>query len=236
MIPRARLLRYLSVLILLFALPSVSNETMVDSYQCSMPAKKVPAAVIKSSDSVFTVNVFTLTGAGRGSATYIGNGIFVSAWHVTEGSDENDTITLTKPDGTCYNCTVLAFDDVWDIVLLTTEADVKEAAVKVAQEDQGPGDYFWGAGYGASMHDNVVGVELRIFGGFYKGHCRPATQLLKGWAMFANGAIPGDSGGAVFNDKGELIGDLWGRLGNDTSFFVTNGVFRKFLIANCIEL
>ncbi len=235
MIPRKRLLRYLSVLIALTVLQLPAPETLVSGYQCSMPGMVAPPAVMKSSDSVFTVNVFTLTGGGRGSATYIGDGLFASAWHVVDGATEDDTITLTKPDGTCYNCTIVAFDDVWDIVLLKTEATVKEVAVKIAQEDQGSGDYFWGAGYGESMHDDEVGVELRVFGGWYKGHCRPNSQLHKGWFMFSGEAIPGDSGGAVFNNDGELVGDLWGKM-SDTTFVVTNRLFRKFLIANGVEI
>lgn len=235
MIPRKRLLRYLSVLIALFVLTPASESMIITEYQRCATMQKTPAAVLESSDSVFTVNVFSIAGSGRGSATYIGNGLFVSAWHVVDGSNENDTITLTKPDGTCYNVSVVAVDDIWDIALLKTDAEVKEAAVKIAQEDQNPGDYFWGAGYGASMHDDIVGVELRIFGGWYKGHCRPDTQLRKGWFIFSGEAIPGDSGGAVFNSKGELVGDLWGKM-SDCTFVVTNSIFRMFLIANDVEI
>ena len=237
MIPFSRKLRYAALFIALFAFaPKVTPEvTYVDDMYC-MAVNETPAGVIKSSNSVFVVNVFTETGAGRGSATYIGDGFFVSAWHVVDGALPEDTITLTKPDGTCYNVIVVAVDDVWDIALLKTEAKVKEKPVKVALEEQKPGDWFWGAGYGASMHDDKPGTELRIFKGFYKGHCRAPGQLHKGWFMFSNGAIPGDSGGAVFNSKGQLVGDLWGRLGNDCTFVVTNGIFRKFLIANGVKL
>lgn len=158
--------------------------------------------VLQASNSVVGIDSPT----GRGSATYIGNGYFVSAHHVVAGSEHRQVLIRDWHLGLEYNGVVAIWDEDSDVVIIHTQDLVLTPPARLAWSDPAVGDMVHGVGFGVSYQDNKEGCERRLWSGIVTKY----TENIGGFAPNAiqstNPAIPGDSGGALFNDKGELIG------------------------------
>ncbi len=143
----------------------------------------------------------------RGSSAYIGGGYFITNDHVVRGFV---SVSIEVP-GTKIKSDV-------EVVYMNKNADV--AILKAPEHIKGLKPVVWAhsdvvegktyaAGYGSSMHDDLPGEFLRVYGGGL-----PNFDLKnKKWYSFDGDegcSISGDSGGPAFNDKGEYLGPIWG--------------------------
>ena len=162
-------------------------------------------------------------GNALGTATYIGNGLFVGCYHVVEGEE---TVEIGR-----WVCDVIAVDKVNDISICRSRTPVVLPAVKLAPLDSMAGDIIYGIGYGVSYNDEdgLKTINARIYGGvtthrFTEGS--PQFSLASSW----RGARAGDSGGAVVNHKGELVGVIWARdASGRKTYFVNLQDIKKLL-------
>lgn len=192
------------LLLLCFALP-VSQQARDFLYIVKAATVEYVAPtedVLLASNSV--VGIETLSGLG--SATYIGGGLFLSAHHVVEGNEDQPLLIQDWHLGLAYNGFVVAYDLDSDLVIIGTNDPVLTPPAKLAWSDPAAGDRVHGVGFGVSYSDEKPGCERRIWSGLVSSY----TENIGGHAPNAikstNPSIPGDSGGALFNDKGELIG------------------------------
>jgi len=191
------------LLLLCFALP-VSERARDVFYLAKASVEYVAPTedVLLASNSVVGIESIT----GMGSATYIGRGLFVSAHHVVEGNEDNPVVIKDWHLGVRYVGRVVAYDVDSDLVIIATDDAVITPPARLAWGDPAVGDRVHGVGFGVSYSDEKAGCERRIWSGLVSSY----TENIGGHAPNAikstNPSIPGDSGGALFNDKGELIG------------------------------
>ncbi|MFZ1935679.1 MAG: trypsin-like peptidase domain-containing protein [Thermoguttaceae bacterium] len=111
-----------------------------------------------------------------------------------------------------YKARVLKVDAVWDCAVL--ELDGRPQGVKAVEVELGDdavqheGNRLESCGYGP---DGKLAVNTGVFLGY-----RRSTQAPNGpddWFEISGHARPGDSGGGVFNERGRLVGVLWGTNG-----------------------
>ncbi len=123
-------------------------------------------------------------------------------------------------DGRVLSGRVVAVDRAWDLSLIWVEA-LRGEAVPLADEPPAPGQSLHSCGYGSDgryvcNRGNMLGYVAR------RGLPGHQTLLLSGTAR------EGDSGGPVFNERGELVGVLWGTDGR-TVLATYCGKIRQFL-------
>ena len=160
---------------------------------------------IQAAESVVGVECPT----GLGSATYIGDGLFVTAHHVVEGCENLPIIVRDHHLGKIYSRVyVVAYDADSDVAILHTKEDVITPAAKLAWGDPKEGDLVHGVGFGVSYSDNREGCERRLWSGIVTDYTLNIGGNQPNAIQSTNPAIPGDSGGALFNSEGELIGPI----------------------------
>ncbi len=153
------------------------------------------------------------TEGGKGSATYVGNGLFVTAYHVVDGADHIFvTDSLTK---TTYPCSVVAVSQEDDIAILRTPFPVLTPKAKIAPSGVRSGDRVTGWGYGQSYANDKPPYKRRGFKGSVGSRGKIHSSATDNCYSFDSPAIPGDSGGGVFNSRGELVGPLFGTDGSN---------------------
>jgi len=166
-------------------------------------------------------------GSHLGSCTYIGDDLFVGCDHVAE---TDDTVYCGG-----RACTVVARNSTFDIVVMRAKKPVRGlVAAPVASKDVKVGDVVFGVGYGVSYNDEdgLETVQRRVFAGVVRGHTQPNSVTASEWYWLSSvkGARSGDSGGAIFNINGELVGDLWGRSQDGRiTYAVDNTILRDLL-------
>ena len=168
-------------------------------------APVVPSAsAVESAQSVVGIECTN----GMGSATYIGDGLFISAHHVVEGCEDQPISIVDWHNETIYGGTVVAYDVASDLVIIKANKpeDVALKAVKVSWDDPIEGDIVTGVGFGVSYSDNKVGCERRLWAGTVSDYTNNIDGDQPNCVQSTNPAIPGDSGGALFNAAGELVG------------------------------
>lgn len=187
-------MRFLTVFILLVGL---TPEIMAS-----------PDAVNKAAENS-TVLVMSRNSDGTGaygSAAYVGHGLFITNHHVVDGFSQ---FTVTKPSTIItHKVSVIYSNKAADVAILFT-LDENILLDPVVFADANPRGRCWAAGYGMSLHDDVPGMYLRVYGG---GVARYDVGN-KHWYRFAGkegASIQGDSGGPAFNKNGEYVGAVWG--------------------------
>jgi len=161
-------------------------------------------SVASASPSVVCVD----TPTGKGSATYIGNGLYVTAHHVIEGDDY--CFVRDPLLGTTQACQVVAISREDDLAILRTNGVVLTPPAKVAKEGISVGDRVFAFGYGTSYAANDKPPTRRGWRGRVDGFGAIQGSKIPNVYIFNQPAIPGDSGGGVFSEDGELIGPLFG--------------------------
>jgi len=100
----------------------------------------------------------------------------------------------------------------YDFAVFTTDGDIPGEPMAIGDFKQiRPGDFVWYYGYDSQFSAKIKG------NGAYMNHTMvEATGVLRGdnsalfdFLEFGGHAIPGYSGGPVFNDKGELVAIMW---------------------------
>ncbi len=149
-------------------------------------------------------------GSSYGSGTLVAAngsyGLVVTNWHVVRDAD--GPITTVFPDGFRSAATVLTTDRDWDLAAL---AIWRPATRPVALATEAPqrGDVLTIAGYGRGWYRAAAGRCVQ--------YVSPGRNLPFEMVELGVGARDGDSGGPIFNDRGELAGVLFGAASGRTT-------------------
>lgn len=134
-----------------------------------------------------------------GSGVVIRDDVVITNWHVTRG---HDRVVVVAPSGR-YSGRVVATSDMWD--LSAVRVAIKDAkAVRLAASMPGPRDRLTLGGHGAP------GQGYRELAGPFAGYAAPKGSSSMELIEMRGLARHGDSGGAIFNAKGELAGLIIG--------------------------
>jgi len=146
-----------------------------------------------------------------GSGTYISSyglyGIIITNWHVVR--DSEGLIQVHFPDGVGYYAAVITTDSTWDLAVLMIEKPENTPMVPIAKTPPKPNDPLWIAGYGSG--------DYRLVGGRCTQYVTPEIGLKNEFVELSVDARQGDSGGPIFNQKGELAGVLFGSDNRNTA-------------------
>ena len=132
----------------------------------------------------------------------------LTAWHVVR--DGRNAITLRWPDGTSGPARVTAWDSAWDLAVLSAAAPAA-APMPIAARPPAPGDRLTLAGYGP------VPFTYREASGEVTQFLGPTGRHPMHMLEVRAAARQGDSGGPIFNARGELVAVLWGSTGGLTA-------------------
>ena len=159
---------------------------------------------IQAAESVVGIECST----GWGSATHIGDGLFVTAHHVVEGAEDQPIAIVDHHLQAIYAGFVAIINKDYDLAIVKAHEPEKVVTpvAPVAWNDAKEGDTVHGVGFGVSYSDNKPGAERRIWSGTVTDFSINIGGNQPNCLQSTNPAIPGDSGGALFNDKGELLG------------------------------
>jgi S1-C subfamily serine protease len=158
----------------------------------------IPAIVQRVSPSVVTI----LTADGLGSGiVWSADGTIVTDAHVVAG---NDRVMVAFADGRRVSGTVMAGDDATDLAVVKADrSGLPAAKFSRAQPPVGGLAIAIGSplGFANTVSAGVVsGLQRSIPGSAQQGP--PLANLVQTDAAIS----PGDSGGGLLNDKGEVIG------------------------------
>jgi S1-C subfamily serine protease len=149
-------------------------------------------------------------GAAFGSGTLVAVnrncGLVVTNWHVVR--DAAGQIFVTFPDGFRSGATVLRADRDWDLAALVIWRP-NAAPVTLSAEAPRPGDPLTIAGYGSGNYRTASGRCTQ--------YVAPGTNRPFEMVELSAGARNGDSGGPIFNSRGELAGVLFGSASGRTT-------------------
>jgi|LakMenEpi03Aug12_release.lakeMendotaPanAssembly.Ray.scaffolds.fasta_scaffold167864_3 S1-C subfamily serine protease len=132
----------------------------------------------------------------------------LTAWHVVR--DGRNAITIRWPDGTSGPARVTAWDAAWDLAVLSAAAPAA-APVPIAARPPAVGDRLTLAGYGP------VPFTYREASGEVTQFLGPSGRHPMHMLEVRAAARQGDSGGPIFNARGEVVAVLWGSTGGLTA-------------------
>jgi len=126
-------------------------------------------------------------------------GLVVTNWHVV--ADAKGQITVAFPDGFRSGATLIRSDRDWDLAALAVWRPSVDP-IPLATRPPQPGEPLTIAGYGSGRYRAVTGRCTQ--------YVAPGKQHPYEMVELSAGARQGDSGGPIFNRRGELAGVLFG--------------------------
>lgn len=142
-------------------------------------------------------------GMAFGTGTLVGadesHGLVVTNWHVVR--DAAGVIMVVFPDGFRSGARVLKTDRDWDLAALAIWRPSVEP-VPISPYPIPPGEPLTIAGYGPGWYRASTGRCMQYFA--------PATNFPAEIVELSTPARQGDSGGPIFNSRGEVAGVLFG--------------------------
>ena len=162
-------------------------------------AKEVSASVV----SITTFTDLTKEGfnsGGVGSGIILSeDGYIVTNYHVVDAAQE-DRIIVTLVDGNAYHAELIGFDDITDIAVLKIEKDGLTPATFGDSSQALLGEEVFAIG-------NSAGLDGTISKGIISGLNRKVINLDCVRCIQIDAALnPGNSGGALVNSWGQVIG------------------------------
>ena len=138
---------------------------------------------------------------GSGTLVYVGEqaGLVITNWHVI--NEATGPISVHFPDGFYSIGTVQKLDRDWDLAVLAIRKP-NVPSVPLAGAAPRPGEMLTIAGYGSGNY--------RAASGRCTQYVAPGTTFPFEMVEVAVAARQGDSGGPIFNSRGELAGVLFG--------------------------
>ena len=109
---------------------------------------------------------------------------------------------VTFPSGERHAGRAVSVDDHWDQSLIELQSVPQARGVRVAAVNPQPGQRVAALGY-------AFGGELKKTIGKVVQYVAPSAADPTDWFAFTGAAAQGCSGGPIFNERGELIGNLW---------------------------
>jgi Trypsin-like peptidase domain len=186
-------------------IPAVSWGQIVEPLQVQQPGTQSPHPAV--------VRIYVAEGKSQsiGSGTLIDvrdkYGLVISNWHVIR--DAKGEISVVFPDGFRSAARVVSFDQDWDLAALSIWRPQAQP-VSVAIQPPQPGEPLTIAGYGSE------GV-YRVATGKCTQYLAPSTKHPYELVELSAAARQGDSGGPIFNQRGELAGVLFGSVEGTTA-------------------
>ena len=138
-------------------------------------------------------------GSGTLVAVYADHGLVLTNWHVI--SDAAGQVQVVFPDGFRTPASVLKADREWDLAALAIWRP-NASPVPIASQPPRPGDPLTIAGYGSGRY--------RAANGWCTQYVSPGRGQPFEMVELSVAARQGDSGGPIFNARGELAGVLFG--------------------------
>jgi hypothetical protein len=143
-------------------------------------------------------------GMAFGSGTLVGadetHGLVVTNWHVVR--EAAGAIMVVFPDGFRSGARVLKTDRDWDLAALAIWRPSGIEPVPISPYPIPPGEPLTIAGYGPGWYRASTGRCMQYFA--------PATNFPAEIVELSTPARQGDSGGPIFNNRGEVAGVLFG--------------------------
>jgi hypothetical protein len=138
---------------------------------------------------------------GSGTLVHVAGdyGIVMTNWHVV--NEATGPISVHFPDGFYSLATVQNVDKDWDLAALAIRRP-NAAPVPLASEPPRPGEMLTIAGYGSGTYRSASGACTQ--------YVAPGLEFPYEMVEVAVSARQGDSGGPIFNARGELAGVLFG--------------------------
>ena len=159
------------------------------------------------------------TSYGSGSLVAVDgpHGLIITNWHVVR--DATGQIVVVFPDGFRSGATVLRTDSDWDLAALAIWRPGVEP-IPLATDTPRPGEPLTIAGYGSGRFRTITGRCTQ--------YVAPGSNQPFEMVELSAGAREGDSGGPIFNSRGELAGVLFGAASGHTTGSYCGRV-RRFL-------
>ena len=213
------------------------NLLAVPIWLCAAIATSWPASVALAAQiphpAVVRVIAAEQNGASLGTGALVAvdelHGLVVTNWHVVR--DATGTITVVFPDGFRSGALLLKTDRDWDLAALAIQRPQAQP-LPLATDPPRPGEVLSIAGYGPE------GV-YRVVGGRCVKYHTPGGNLPYEIVEVDVEARRGDSGGPIYNNRGEIAGILFGAAGNMWSGGYTMGSYcgrvRMFLAAAYVD-
>lgn len=192
--------------------PRVAPNVPIDrKIVLQRPAVASAAPALPAHPAVVRIYVVEKGSQSLGSGTLVDvrdpYALVVTNWHVIrEAAGE---ISVVFPDGFRSAARVVQHDADWDLAALSIWKP-NAAPVRISAEPPKPGDALTIAGYGSDG-------TFRAVSGACTQYLSPSQQHPHEIVELAATARQGDSGGPIFNSRGELAGVLFGSVDNTTS-------------------
>ena len=190
--------------VLLLATPDAMGRPAPDGRDSPWPSGGQPHP------AVVRIVVPEGSASSLGSGTLVGVserlGLVVTNWHVVR--DATGEIVVVFPDGFRSRATVVRTDRDWDLAALAIWRPRAEP-VPLATEAPQPGQPLTIAGYGSGRYRATTGRCTQYVA---PGRDQPFEMV-----ELSAGARQGDSGGPIFNNRGQLAGVLFGAAWGQTT-------------------
>jgi hypothetical protein len=198
---------------------SAANFKQVWAQEFSQMPAAQPQAAPHPAVARIVVPEGEATSFGSGTLVDVrdGFGIVITNWHVVR--DAKAPIEVIFPGGFTSKARALKMDADWDLAALVVWRPPVEP-VKIAAAAPQPGDQLTICGYGPGIYRAATGRCTQYYA--------PREDFPQQMVELSAEARQGDSGGPIFNSRGELAGVLFGA-GNGTTLGSFSGRVGEFL-------
>jgi serine protease Do len=214
---------------------SVRAEVTPDPSVLAVEAERVE--VIKRA-SAASVAIFEASGQGGGSGVLISpNGLAVTNFHVVAPCGAAMKCGLS--DGHMYDAVIVGIDPVGDVSLIQLLGRDDFPVAPLGDSDEvRAGDWVFTAGNPFLLADDFTpSVSYGMISGVHRYQYPAGTLLEYADCLQTDAAVnPGNSGGALFNDQGKLIGvngrcsfEKRGRVNVGVGYAISINQIKRFL-------
>ena len=205
----------------------LTNHAQLPTNSSSVPLGTLPSPSLLVPQSIDPHPAVVRVVVPEGDATSFGSGTLVDVreqyglvitnWHVVR--DAQGPIDVIFPNGRTSKARALKVDPDWDLAALVIWHPQVEP-VKIAATAPQPGDRLTICGYGPGVYRSATGRCTQYYS--------PKVNMPQQMVELDVEARQGDSGGPIFNDRGELAGVLFGA-GEGTTLGSFGGRVESFL-------